>query len=87
MLQRTPLLQYWRIRVFEKFNGEWQKSSFGWHWVQDMVYVFDRPEEVVINELMTKVERMLSNTDQYEAISIEIRYFDEIAKGEKINFR
>ncbi len=64
----------WRIRAFQKFNDKWQPSYFGWHWRQDMVYYFERSEEIVINEMMDKVERMLSYSKDYQALTIEVRY-------------
>lgn len=64
----------WRIRSYLKFNDNWQPSYFGWHWMQDMVYVFEKSEEAVIEEVMDKVERYLSRLDDYQAQTIEIRY-------------
>lgn len=64
----------WRVRVFQKFKDKWQPSYFGWHWIQDVIYVFDKTEEEAVNEMMDKIEWMLATTSHLDAQTIEVRY-------------
>lgn len=75
--KRTP---FWRIRTFEKWNGEWQKSYYGWHWCQDIIYVGNRTKEIAMNEAINRIELWMSRFDNYpnhDVFMVQLRYIEE----------
>ena len=76
--RRTP---YWRIRQYQKYFDKWQKSYFGYHFLQDVVYVGKRTKEIALDEALEKIEKGLENYAKHfplphQAIMYDLRYIE-----------